>query len=126
MIQQQTILRITDNSGGKSVKCIKILGGFRRRFASIGDVIVVSIQQLRNKSKILSKIKKGEIYKGLITKTKKSIKKKDGLVTFFDKNCVVLINKQNTPLGTRIVGPVSKKIKQEKYLKFTAISTGLI
>ena len=75
MIQQQTILKVSDNSGGKIVKCIKVLGGFKRKFAFVGDIVIVSIQQLRNKSKILSKVKKGEVYQGLIIRTKKQIKK---------------------------------------------------
>jgi large subunit ribosomal protein L14 len=126
MIQQQTILKVSDNSGGKIVKCIKVLGGFKRKFAFVGDIVIVSIQQLRNKSKILSKVKKGEVYQGLIIRTKKQIKKKDGLITFFDSNCVSLVNKQNNPIGTRIMGPVSKRLKQGKYLKFATISAGFI
>jgi large subunit ribosomal protein L14 len=126
MIQQQTILKVMDNSGGKTVKCIKILSGFKRKFANVGDVIVTSVQQLRNKSKILSKIKKGEIYKSLIIRTKKNIRKKDGLTTSFDTNCVALINKQDAPIGTRIIGPVSKRVKREKHLKFITISTGFL
>jgi large subunit ribosomal protein L14 len=126
MIQPQTSLKVSDNSGGKVVKCIKVLGGFKRKFAFVGDTIIVSIQQLRNKSKIMSKVKKGEVYQGLIIRTKKQIKKKDGLITFFDSNCVSLINKQNNPVGTRIIGPVSKILRQGKYLKFATISAGFI
>jgi large subunit ribosomal protein L14 len=126
MIQLQTILKISDNSGAKSVKCIKILGGFKRKFAHTGDIIVVSVQKLKNKSKTVSKVKKGEIFKGLIIRTKKCIKKKDGLITFFNENCLGLIDKQNNPLGSRVLGPVSKILKYGKYLKFTSISSGFV
>ena len=115
MVQLQTILKVSDNSGAKTAKCIKVLGGFKRKFACPGDLIVVSIQQLRNKSKILSKVKKGEVFKGLIIRTKKQIKKKDGLITFFNDNCVSLINKQNSPVASRIIGPVSRLLKCGKY-----------
>jgi large subunit ribosomal protein L14 len=126
MVQLQTILKVSDNSGAKTAKCIKVLGGFKRKFACPGDLIVVSIQQLRNKSKILSKVKKGEVFKGLIIRTKKQIKKKDGLITFFNDNCVSLINKQNSPVASRIIGHVSRLLKCGKYLKFVTISAGLI
>jgi large subunit ribosomal protein L14 len=124
MIQQQTILKVSDNSGAKSAKCIKVLGGFKKRFAYAGDIIVVSIQQLRNKSKRTSKVKKGEVYKALIIRTKKRVKNKESTFTFFNDNAVSLINKQNNPIATRIIGPVSKKLKN-KYTKFTNICVGL-
>ena len=82
MIQQQTILKVSDNSGAKLVRCIKVVGGFRRKVASIGDIIIVSIIQLRNKSKLTSKVKKGEVYKALVIRTKSSIKKKKFFFTF--------------------------------------------
>lgn len=126
MIQQQTILKVADNSGAKTVKCIKVLGGFKRRFAYVGDTIVVSVQQLRNKSRTTSKVQKGEVYKALIIRTKKKIKKKNGLTTFFTSNSVSLINKQNNPIATRIIGPISKELKHHKYMKFASISAGFI
>ena len=125
MIQQQTILKVADNSGAKTVKCIKIIGGFKKRFAYMGDLIIVSVQQLRNKSKAFTKIQKGEIYKALIIRTKSKNKKKDSVLTFFNDNYVSLINKQNNPIGTRIIGPVSQKLKHSKYQKLVSISTGL-
>lgn len=125
MIQPQTILTVKDNSGAQLVKCIKILGGFKRKFAKIGNIIVISIQKLKNKSKTLTKIKKGEMYRAIIIKTKRQIKKKDGLITVFRENAVSLINKQNNPIGTRIVGSVSKILKS-KYMKFMTISSGSI
>ena len=99
MIQQETILQVADNSGAKTVKCIKILGGYKKKYAKIGDIIVTSVQELRNKSKSTSKVKKGEIYKALVIRTKKEIRKKDGTFLFVNKktrnaNAVVLINKK--------------------------------
>lgn len=125
MIQQQTIVKVSDNSGAKTAKCIKVLGGFKRKYAYVGDIVVVSIQKLKNKSGT-SKVKKGEVYKALIIKTKMKTKKKDGTLSNFDYNSVSLMNKQLNPLGTRIVGPVSKKLKQHKYMKFASISSGFI
>ena len=124
MIQQQTVLKVSDNSGAKNAKCIKILGGFKKRFAYSGDIIVVSIQQLRNKSKKTSKVKKGEIYRALILRTKKNTKDKN-IFTSFNDNAISLINKQNNPIATRIIGPISKKLKN-KYSKFASISPGFI
>jgi large subunit ribosomal protein L14 len=126
MIQQQTILKVSDNSGAKSVKCIKVLGGFKKRFAKLGNVIVVSIKELRNKSRKTSKVKKGEVYKALIIKTKAKQVNKDGSVISFDNNSVSLINTQGKPLASRIVGPVSKKLKKGKYSKFANISLGTV
>lgn len=126
MIQQQTILKVSDNSGAKRVKCIKVLGGFKKKFAYLGDIIVVSVQELRNKAKTNSKVKKGEILKALIIRTKTKIKKKDGSINFFKHNYVSLINKQENPIATRIIGPISKNLKKNKFMKFAAISAGFI
>lgn len=126
MIQQQTILKVADNSGAKTVKCIKVLGGFKRRFAYLGDTIIVSVQQLRNKSKITSKVKKGEIFKALIIRTKTKAKKKDGSTIFFDENYVSLINKNGNPVATRILGPLPRLFKNNKHSKFTTISAGVL
>lgn len=125
MIQHHTILKVSDNSGAKTVKCIKVLGGFKRKFALIGDIIVVSVQQLRNKSKKNSKVKKKEIYRALIIRTKTKVKKKDGYVLHFKENAVVLLSKQSKPIGTRIIGPIPKILKR-KFYKFLSLSTGLI
>ena len=129
MIQQQTILKIADNSGAKTVRCIKVLGGFKKRYAKLGDILIVSVKELRNKSKITSKIKKKEIYKALIIQVKKKIKKKDGLTTFINNkynNLAVLINKKGNPIATRITVPIHINLKKKKLLKFLSISTGLI
>ena len=126
MIQQQTILKVIDNSGAKTVKCIKVLGGFKKKYASLGDIIIVSVQNLRNKSKITSKVKKGEVCRALIVRTKKKVLNKDGSIFFFKYNCVSLINKQGKPISTRILGPIPKRIKRGKFSKFASLSTGLV
>lgn len=126
MIQQQSILKVSDNSGAKTAKCIKITGGFNKKTAKLGDVIVVSIQKLRNKSKVASKVKKGEIYKALIIRTKTKYKTKDGIVINFKDNAISLINNSGKPVPTRIIGPMPKFLKTEKFKKFTNLSSGLI
>lgn len=128
MIQQQTILKVSDNSGAKTVKCIKVLGGFQKKYAKLGSIIIVSVQKLRKKSKQLSKVKKGSIYKALIIKTKLKQKKKDGSTICFttDKNSAVLLNKKGNPIATRITEPIPFVLKKKKLTKFISISTGLI
>ena len=127
MIQQKTALKVSDNSGAKTVKCIKILGGFKKKYSKLGDIIVVSVQQLRNKSKKTSKVKKKEIYKALIIKNKSYISKKNmDINTLLKKNSVTLLNKQENPIGTRILEPLPQSLKKKKLQKFISISTGLI
>lgn len=126
MIQQQTILKVADNSGAKTVKCIKVLAGFNRRFAVLGDIIVVSVQKLRNKSRSTSKVQKGEVYKAIVLRTKNKVKKKDGTVISFQSNVVSLINKQGKPIASRILGPVPKLLKKKKMLKLVTLSSGYI
>ena len=126
MIQQETILKVVDNSGAKIAKCIKVLGGFKKRYANLGDTIVISVQQLRNKSKSTSKVLKGGVFRALVIRTKKRYKKRDGSVFLLNENAVVLINKQGNPIGTRILGPVSKILKKKKFMKFVSLSIGLI
>lgn len=130
MIQQETILQVADNSGAKTVKCIKILGGYKKKYAKIGDIIVTSVQELRNKSKLTSKVKKGEVYKALIIRTKKETKLKDGTFLHINKNtkntnAVVLINKKGNPIASRLLEPLPHKLKKI-FLKFINISPGLI
>lgn len=126
MIQQETILKVVDNSGAKIVKCIKVLGGFKKRYAKLGDIIVISVQQLRNKSKSTSKVLKGGVFRALVVRTKKRYKKQDGSLFLFEENAVALINKQGNPIGTRILGPVPKTLKKKKFMKFVSLSIGLI
>jgi large subunit ribosomal protein L14 len=115
MIQQESILKVADNSGAKTVKCIKVLGGFKKRYANLGDIIVVSVQQLRNKSKKTSKVLKGGVFRALVLRTKNQYKKKDGLCYLLQENSVALINKQGNPIGTRILGPVPKSLKKKSF-----------
>lgn len=131
MIQQETILQVADNSGAKTVKCIKILGGYKKKYAKIGDIIVTSVQELRNKSKLTSKVKKGEVYKALVIRTKKETKRKDGTLLDINKNtknanAVVLINKKGNPIASRLLEPLPYKLKKKIFLKFINISPGLI
>ena len=126
MIQQQTILKVADNSGAKTVKCIKVLGGFKKRYANLGDIIVVSIQRLRNKSKKTSKVLKGGVFRALVIRTRTYSKKKDGSSFVLNENSVALINKQGNPIGTRILGPIPKILKKKKFMKFVSLSVGLI
>jgi large subunit ribosomal protein L14 len=126
MIQQKTILKVADNSGAKTVRCIKILGGFKKRYANLGDIIVVSIQKLRNRSKKTSKVLKGGVYRAFIIRVKKIYGKKDGSTFLLKENAVVLLNKQNNPIASRILGPVPKILKKKKFMKIISISTGLI
>ena len=126
MIQQQTLLNVLDNSGAKKVKCIKVLGGYKKKSSLVGEIIVVSVKELRNKHKRTSKVKKGEVHKALILKTKSKSFKKDGSSFFFNSNCVCLLNNQYKPLGSRILGPIPKIFKNVKYLRFSNISTGTV
>jgi large subunit ribosomal protein L14 len=124
MIQTQSLLKVIDNSGAKSVKCIKILGGFKRKYAILGNIIVVSVQQLRNKAKISSKVKKGEIYKAVILRTKRKIWRKDGFNFIFHQNSVALLNKQNKPIATRIFGKIPRELRTNKFIKLASLSLG--
>jgi len=126
MIQQQTILKVTDNSGAKTVKCIKVLNGFKRQFAVLGDLIIVSVQKLRNKARLTSKVRKGEVHKAIIIRTKNKTIKKDGNLIFFQSNAVSLINKQGKPIASRIIGPMPKTLKKKKKIKFGTLSSGFI
>ena len=126
MIQQQTLLKVSDNSGAKIVRCIKVLGGFKKKFARLGDIIIVSIITLRNKSKLTSKVKKGDVYKAVILRTKSNQIKKDGSSFSFQTNSVSLINKQGKPVATRIIGPFPAKLRKGKFAKFANISSKTI
>ena len=126
MIQQETILKVADNSGAKTVKCVKVLGGFKRRYANLGDIVVVSVQQLRNKSKSTSKVLKGGVFRALVVRTRKKYKKRDGSLFLLEENAVALISKQGNPIGTRILGPIPKTLKKKKFMKFISLSVGLI
>jgi large subunit ribosomal protein L14 len=118
MIQQQTRLTVADNSGAKRVMCIKVLGGSGRRYASLGDVIVVSIKEAIPNAKV----KKGEVAKAVIVRTKKEVRRKDGTYIKFDDNSAVLINPQNEPIGTRIFGPVARELRAKKFMKIISLA----
>lgn len=124
MIQQETIIKVADNSGAKTVRCIKILGGFKKKKVSLGDILVVSVQNLRNKSKKTSKVKKKEIYKALLIRLKTNKKTANGFGIYFQENAVALLNKQGNPIGSRITGPISKNLKKKKFNKFAILSAG--
>ena len=128
MIQQQTILKVADNSGAKTVKCIKVIGNFKKRYATLGDIIIVSVQELRNKSKTTSKIQRKEVHKALVIRIKKKKKKKDGSFSWLNKgkSSVVLVDKKGNPIGTRITEPLSSILRKKKFSKFISISPGII
>ena len=126
MIQQQTILHVADNSGAKEVKCIKVSKGFKRRTATLGDVITISVKQLRNKARFTAKVSKGEIYKAVILRVKNKHSLLDGAKVWFNENSVCLINKQGKPIATRIIGPIPKILKKKNFLKLINISGGFI
>ena len=111
MIQMQTILDVGDNSGAKKVMCIKVLGGSKRKYASLGDVIVVSIREAIPQAKV----KKGEVARAVIVRTAREVKRPDGSYIRFDGNSAVLINKDNEPVGTRIFGPVARELRARKF-----------
>ncbi|MDX1386344.1 MAG: 50S ribosomal protein L14 [bacterium] len=118
MIQVESILDSADNSGAKKLMCIKVLGGTRRKYASIGDIIVVSVKEaLPN-----SKVKKGDVKKGVIVRTKKEISRTDGSFIRFDQNSIVLINDAGEPLGTRIFGPVARELRAKKFMKIISLA----
>jgi len=118
MIQMQTNLDVADNSGAKRVQCIKVLGGAKRRFASVGDVIVVSVKDAIPRGRV----KKGEVHRAVIVRTAKEVRREDGSVIRFDSNAAVLINKQNEPVGTRIFGPVVRELRSKGYMKIISLS----
>lgn len=126
MIQQRSILRVSDNSGAKTVRCIKVLGGVKKKIAELGDTIVVSVQQLRNRSKNTAKVKKKDVYRAIIIRTTVGFTKISGIKTTFGENSVVLMNKQGNPIGSRIIGLFPKKLRKKKFQKFISISAGLI
>jgi large subunit ribosomal protein L14 len=118
MVQMQTVLDVADNSGAKKVMCIKVLGGSKRKYASIGDVIVVSIREAIPQAKV----KKGDVAKAVIVRTKKDIRRADGSYIRYDGNSAVLINKDNEPIGTRIFGPVARELRAKKFMKIISLA----
>ena len=118
MIQMQSHLFVADNSGARKIQCIKVLGGSKRRFASIGDIIVVSIKDAIPRGKV----KKGEVFKAVIVRTKKDFGRADGTSIRFDKNAAVLLDKQEEPIATRIFGPVTRELRTKKFMKIISLA----
>lgn len=118
MIQMQTRLQVADNSGAKTVQCIKVLGGSKRRFAGVGDVIVVSVKDAIPRGRV----KKGDIHRAVVVRTAKNIHRADGSVIRFDSNAAVLINKSNEPIGTRIFGPVVRELRAKRFMKIVSLA----
>jgi large subunit ribosomal protein L14 len=118
MIQMQTNLGVADNSGAKRVQCIKVLGGSKRRYASIGDIIVVSVKEAIPRGKV----KKGDVMKAVIVRTAKDIQRADGSTIRFDGNAAVLINNQGEPIGTRIFGPVTRELRGKNHMKIVSLA----
>ena len=118
MIQVETNLEVADNSGALRIQCIKVLGGSKRRYASVGDVIVVTIKEAIPRGRV----KKGEIAKAVVVRTAKDIRRPDGSAIRFDSNAAVLINPQGEPIGTRIFGPVTRELRAKKYMKIISLA----
>ena len=118
MVQTTTTLDVADNSGAKKIMCIRVLGGTKRKYASIGDVIVVSVKEAIPNAKV----KKGDVAKAVIVRTKKEIRRPDGSYIRFDGNSAVLINKDNEPIGTRIFGPVARELRARKFAKIISLA----
>jgi large subunit ribosomal protein L14 len=118
MIQMQSVLEAADNSGARRLKCIKVLGGSRRRYAGIGDIIKVSISEANPHSKV----KRGEIYQAIVVRTRKGVRRADGSVIRFDGNAAVLLNSQFQPIGTRIFGPVTRELRTERFMKIVSLA----
>jgi len=126
MIQVGTYLNVIDNSGAREASCIKVLSGYRRRYAFIGDLIVVSVKSIRSKRKVSSKAKKGEIFRALVVKTKTRKTFFSGDSISFLQNSIVLLTKQNKLIGTRIFGSVPKNLRYTKFLRVASLSSGLV
>jgi len=118
MIQMQSVLSVADNSGAKRIQCIKVLGGSKRRYAGIGDVIKVSIKEAIPRGRV----KKGDVYNAVIVRTAKGVRRNDGSVIRFDSNAAVLLNAQNQPIGTRIFGPVTRELRTENFMKIISLA----
>lgn len=122
MIQTETRLNVADNSGAKVVSCIKVLGGSRRRYASLGDVIIVTVKQALPHSKV----KKGDVLRAVVVRTSKEVGRPDGTYIKFDDNSAVLINAQREPIGTRIFGPVARELRRKNFMKIVSLAPEVI
>lgn len=122
MIQIETVLDVADNSGAKRVACIKVLGGSRRRYAALGDVIIVAVQEAIPSAKV----KKGEVARAVVVRTRREYQRPDGTYIKFDTNSAVLINKDNEPVGTRIFGPVARELRSKKFMKIISLAPEVV
>lgn len=122
MIQMQTILNVADNSGAKRVACVKVLGGSKRKYATVGDVIVVSVKEAIPNSKV----KKGDVMKAVVVRTVKEVRRPDGTYLKFDDNSAVLINNQMEPVGTRIFGPVARELRAKQFMRIISLAPEVI
>jgi large subunit ribosomal protein L14 len=118
MIQMESVLDVADNSGAKKLRCIKVLGGSKRKYATVGDIIVVSIKDAAPNGKV----KKGQVAKAVIVRTKKEIRRPDGSYIRFDNNSAVILTKENEPLGSRIFGPVARELRAKKFMKIVSLA----
>ena len=118
MVQSETVLDVADNSGARRVLCIKVLGGSRRKYASLGDIIVVSVKEANPNSKV----KKGDVMKAVIVRTAKEVGRSDGSYIKFDSNSAVLIDNQREPIGTRIFGPVARELRAKRFMKIISLA----
>ena len=118
MIQMETVLDVADNSGARRIQCIKVLGGSKRRYAAIGDVIKVSVKDAIPRGKV----KKGEMYNAVVVRTRKGIRRKDGSLIRFDSNAAVLLNARLEPIGTRIFGPVTRELRTKRFMKIVSLA----
>ncbi|MBM4116963.1 50S ribosomal protein L14 [bacterium] len=118
MIQQETMLVIADNSGAKKAQCIKVLGGTRRKYATVGDIITVAVKQaLPNGT-----VKNGTVARAVVVRTRKEVRRRDGSYIRFDQNAAVIINQQNEPVGTRIFGPVARELREKRFMKIVSLA----
>ena len=118
MIQMQTILDVADNTGARYVMCIKVLGGSKRRYAGVGDIIKVSIKDAAPRGRV----KKGDVYSAVVVRTAKGVRRPDGSLIKFDRNAAVLLNNKGEPIGTRIFGPVTRELRTEKFMKIFSLA----
>ncbi len=118
MIQMQSILDVADNSGAKKLMCVKVLGGSRRRYATVGDIVVVSIRE----ASATGKVKKGDTARAVIVRTAKELRRPDGSYIRFDTNSAVIVNAQGEPVGTRIFGPVARELRQKRFMKIVSLA----
>ena len=118
MIQTETVLEVADNSGARRVQCIKVLGGSKRRYATVGDVIKVSVKDAIPRARV----KKGDVMNAVVVRTKKGVRRPDGSVIRFDENAAVLLNNKKEPVGTRIFGPVTRELRTEQFMKIVSLA----